>query len=106
MSPSTFRTTVTTLLVAVTVTPVAIAGGNSEPQPRPTDQISAQRVIQGDGQNLLTRAAPWSSLSRASAPGASPTTASAEEAGMRAAAGKAKSQQSLTSSVLLVRTGC
>jgi hypothetical protein len=92
---------ITTLLLALMVVPAAVAGGNARAQPQATDQLSPQRVIQGDGQNLRQPAPPATSLS---SPAASSETGPAAEATMRATAGKAKSQQPPASSVVLVQT--
>ena len=95
------RTLVTTLLVAITVSPAAFAGANSQAQRQATDQISRQRLIQGDGENIRQPDAPATNLSLLPA---SYETRPADEAAMRAAAGNAKSQQLPKSSVVLVRT--
>lgn len=92
MRPRTLPTIITALLIALTIAPYALADSATH--------VSPQRVIQGDGANLR------SSTEAATSPSAAPTssaTDAAAEAAMRAATGKAKSDATLTTSIVLVR---
>ena len=98
MSPGTFRTVGTALLVAAAITPPALAGGNT--QAHGSIHISRQRVIEGDGQHVQTPAEPTSSASPQTL---SSETDAASEAAMRAAVGVARSEQPPTSPPVLLR---
>jgi hypothetical protein len=93
MRVRTVPTVITALLIAVTVTPNALAGG--------TTHVSPQRVIQGDGAKFRGPTGPATSPSAAST---SSATETATEAAMRAAAGKAKSKPTVTTATVVVTT--
>lgn len=101
MHSSTIRKLTSAWLIAMIIAPAALADGSPPGQRGGAIHISRQRVIQGDGQNLRTSPEPASHVSSGAA---SPGAGLATEAAMRAAAGKARSKQAPTPSVVLVRT--